>query len=99
MKGVIAISGGVAVARLIAQSGDTIGIPSISTVGSLTATGAVIYLVIWLTTKTLPAMQQENTAVVERIVKDFRDEMIQVRADRERDREHFACQAQLKVPK
>lgn len=42
------------------------GIPGVATIGQLTATGAVIYLVIWLTTKTFPAMQAKSDEKDER---------------------------------
>lgn len=61
MKGIIVGSIVAGVGTLLAETADTItSVPGIGALGQLTATGAMIYLVIWLTTKTFPAMLQKS---------------------------------------
>ena len=74
---------GVAVAgisKLVAQVGHADGLPAIDTLSNLTATGALIFLVLWMTTKTIPA-----------IVKDFREETRLLREERDKERERVVC--------
>lgn len=67
-----------AVSGLIAQT--TPDLPG-NPWANLTEKGALIFVLIWMTTRTLPS-----------IVKDFRDELALVRADRDKERDRVTCQ-------
>ena len=75
----------VGVTQLLAQAvgGESHELPGLGSVTNMTATGALIFLVLWMTTRTLPA-----------IVKDFREEMKEVRAERDKERERVICRHQ-----
>lgn len=74
----------VGASQLLAQTPAVGGeVPGMGTITNMTATGALIFLVLWMTTRTLPA-----------IVKDFRDEMQLVRQDRDKERERVVCRHQ-----
>lgn len=104
-KTIIVVSTVAIVSKLIAQStGSAVeSLPGLAPIAQLTATGAVIYLVIWLTTKTFPAMAEKSAVTHERIaanhdqtvkqvVKDFREESALLRAERDKERERVHCE-------
>lgn len=95
------------VSKLVAQVTSVEGVvgdlPGLAPIAQLTATGAVIYLVVWLTTKTFPAMAEKAASTHERIaanhdqtvkqvIKDFREESALVRAERDKERERVRCE-------
>lgn len=59
---------------------DAAEIPDVNTFANLSATGALIFMVLWMTTKTLPNM-----------TKDFREELQKNRDAHEKDRERWVC--------
>lgn len=97
LVGVMIAAGG-AVGQVVSEADAAAGsIPGLTPISQLTAIGAVIYLVVLMTTRTIPQMNErnaakdekvaaENAALVKGLVKDFRDEMALNRADREKDR-------------
>lgn len=105
-KTIIVVSAIAVVSKLVAQaaSGSVADeLPGLGPIAQLTATGAVIYLVIWLTTKTFPAMAEKSAvtheriasahdATVRQVVKDFRDESALLRAERDKERERVRCE-------
>ncbi len=89
----------IAVASLLAVGGTILGqlsevgagIPGLGTIANVTASSAMVYLAVWTTTKTMPAMQAKSNETIERLVKEFRDENALVRSEREKERERVVC--------
>lgn len=69
--------------HLVAEAApNVVGLPGAESLSNMTATGAVIFLVFWTTTRTIPG-----------IVADFREERRLDREEAKAHREAFTCKA------
>lgn len=72
-------------ARLFADGAAGVTLPGTETISNMTSTGAVIFLVFWITTRTVPAL-----------VSEFREERKLDREEINANREKFRCHANPK---
>lgn len=95
-KATIGLGALAGLSRLVGEAANGAGgieIPGLGAMANLTATGAMIYLAIWLTTKSIPAMQLKASDSIDRLMKDFREENLALRLERDKERERVVCAA------
>jgi hypothetical protein len=87
----LAVSAVAGVARLIAQAPDVgIDVPGLGAVANLTSTGALIYIVVRMTTKTIPDIVAAATTERDK-ERALREKELE---ERQKAREQFKCFAQ-----
>lgn len=74
---------------LIAQAAEATTAADFTSWGQLTATGAVIGLVIWLVTRGFPHMMSEHRSEMKEVRDWHEEEVSKVRADSKEERECF----------